>query len=249
MKCLSGTSKFKYVINDGRFMKFKSLTLGNVMRKSKILLDRFRGLDFLTVIQPEEVGLDSTFVYRSSPSGDEYLESLLVDFNISSKDAIIDIGCGKGSAMRTMLKFPFARVDGLELSDHIASIATRNFERLKANRSRIFIGDASQFTEYDAYNIVYLYNPFPCSVMIDVVDSLIQSINRADRELVIIYNNATCNDVVISNGTFAKMGVYPDKWGNLVSIYSNRKFNNSRLFFNKRMQCFAEKAAIDDTYI
>jgi SAM-dependent methyltransferase len=228
-------------------MKLKSLTLGNLKRKSRIISDRFRGLDFLTVVQPEDVGLDSKNAYRSSPSGDKFLQNLLFDFNISSHDSIIDIGCGKGSAMRTMLKFPFAQVDGLELSEYIANIAIHNFERLKSTRSKIFIADASQFKEYDAYNIVYLYNPFPSNVMLNVIDSLIQSIKRFDRELIIIYNNATCNNVVVNSGIFAKMGVYPDTWGNLISIYSNRSYNNSRLFYNKGMQRFTEQKAIDDT--
>lgn len=160
------------------FMKVKFLTLENLKRKSKILWDIFHGLDFLTVIQPEDVGLDSKKAYRSSPSGDKFLQNLLMDFNISSQDSIIDIGCGKGSAMRTMLKFPFAQVDGIELSEYIAKIAARNFERLKADRSRIFIGNAARFKKYDAYNIVYFYNPFPCNVMLDVVNSLIYSIKK-----------------------------------------------------------------------
>lgn len=227
-------------------MKLKSLTLGNLKMKSRILLERFRGLDFITVIQPEDVGLDPKNAYRSSPSGDKFLQNLLFDFNITSQDSIIDIGCGKGSAMRTMLKFHFARVDGLELSEYIANIATRNFERLKATRSRIFIGDASQFKDYDVYNIVYLYNPFPCNIMLNVIDSLIQSIKRSNRELVIIYNNATCNNVVVNSAFFAKIGVYPDKWGNLFSIYSNRSYDSSRLFLNKGMQRFTEKTVINN---
>ena len=217
-------------------MRLKSFTPKNLTQKGRILIERLSGLDFQTVIDSEELGLDAKTVYRSSPSGDKYLENLLFDFNITSKDSIIDIGCGKGSAMRIMLRFPFAQVDGLELSDYIAKIAVRNFERLKANRSTIFIGDASQFKKYDVYNIVYLYNPFPCSVMCDVIDNLIQSVKGLDRELIIIYNNATCNNEIVKSGIFSKMGVYPDKWGHLITIYSNRSYENSRLILNKEMQ-------------
>ena len=210
-------------------MNLKSVTPGNLAYHSRILLDRFCGLDFLTVIQPENVGFDSKYVYRSSPSGGKWLRNVLNDLNILPQDSIIDIGCGKGSAMRTMLKYPFSRVDGIELSEHIAEIAVRNFERLNSNRTRVFVCDASLFRDYDSYNIVYLYNPFPSSVMSVVIDALIQSIHRLEREMVIIYNNATCNDVVVSQGVFAKVCVYPDKWCNGISIYSNRGDGNSRL--------------------
>jgi precorrin-6B methylase 2 len=154
---------------------------------------------------------------------------VLNDFNISSQDSIIDIGCGKGSAMRTMLEFPFARVDGIELSEQIAAITERNFKRLNVDRSRVFICDASLFKNYDAYNIVYFYNPFSSRVMSVVIDALIQSIHRSERELVIIYKHATCHNEVVSQGVFAKIAVYPDELSTGISIYSNRGGGSSRL--------------------
>lgn len=223
-------------------MNRKSFTLANLANKCNVLMDRFRGLDFLSVIEPEEVGLDSKFVVHSSPSGDKYLKNLLTDLKIGSQDAIIDIGCGKGSAMRTMLEFPFAKVDGIELSDHIAAIARQNFKRLNAGRTTIFTGDATKFEGYDAYNLIYLYNPFPAIIMADVMKALFQSVQRSDRELVIIYNNATCNDLVVAGGIFEKMYAYPDKWDNLITIYSNRKYANSRLSLNKPVHHIPEKS-------
>ncbi len=211
-------------------MNLNSFTPQNLACRTKLLLERLQGLDFLTVIEPEEVGLDSTRAFKSSPSGNKYLEQVLNDFKILPQDAIIDIGCGKGSAMRTMLKFPFTRVDGIELSEHIAGIAIRNFKRLDAQRSRIFVCDASLFTDYDSYNMVYFYNPFPSIVMSGVIDALIQSIHRSERELVIVYNNATCHDVVVSKGIFSKIAVYPDEWDNMICIYSNRNNKSSRFY-------------------
>lgn len=216
-------------------MRLKSFTPSNLIRKSRILIDGFLGLDFLNVVQPEEVGLDSERVYRSSPSGDKYLKKLLLDFNISSQDSIIDIGCGKGSAMRTMLKFPFKQVDGIELSKFIAEIARSNFRKLKIKKSTVFIADASLFKEYDAYNIIYFYNPFPSAVMIEVLNSIVESIKKNDRELVIIYNNPTCDEIVVKNGVFMKMGYYSNMWGNRIYIYSNRPEGSSRLLNNRMM--------------
>ncbi|MCZ2444293.1 MAG: class I SAM-dependent methyltransferase [Flavobacteriales bacterium] len=217
-------------------MRRKLSLLKKLKRQSQILIDKLQGLDFLTMVEPEEVGLNPQTAYRSSPSGDKFLKHLLDDFKITLHDAIIDIGCGKGSAMRVMQKFPFDKVDGLELSSHIAEIAKRNFKKLKNEKSRIIVGDAREFQQYDAYNIIYLYNPFPCAIMSEVVHLLEASAKRLDRELIIIYNNAICHEAVIKNGVFQKHGIYPDIRGNLLSIYSNRDFNQSRLFHCKELQ-------------
>lgn len=217
-------------------MNLKSFTPSNLVHKVIRLWDKFNGLDFLTIIEPEEVGLDPNYAIHSSPSGNRYLKNVLIDFNISLEDSILDIGCGLGSAMRTMLKFPFAVVDGIELSEHIATIADRNFKILNSTRTKIFVCDASQFVNYDAYNIIYFYHPFHDNVMSFVIDALIQSVQKSDRELVIIYNNAECHNTVIAEGVFTKKGVYPDKLGHMISIYSNRDGKHSRLVANKSMQ-------------
>ena len=121
----------------------------------RVLLDRFQGLDFSTIYEPEELGLDSRRSYRSTPSGNRFLVDMLSDFNITTEDTIIDIGCGLGSAMRKMLQFPFAKVDGIELSSRLAAIAAQNFKQLNVARTKIFNCDASLFNDYDIYNFVY----------------------------------------------------------------------------------------------
>jgi hypothetical protein len=207
----------------------ESFTLRNVIRKSRIWIDRCRGLDFLRTIEPEEVGLDPHYSFRSCPSGNRYLEKVLAALDITENDSIIDIGCGKGSAMRTMLKFPFAKIDGLELSEQIAEIAIKNFKKLKTTRCDVFICNASEFGDYDGYNMIYAYNPFPCSIMSQVVDNLIQSIRRCDREVVIVYDNPTCDDVIVNQARFSKIWDYPDEWGNRIYIYSNFSIQRSRM--------------------
>ena len=202
--------------------------LYRILRKSRVLLESFQGLDFSSVIQPEEVGLDPNIAFRSSPSGNKYLKNLLKDLKITGEDSIIDVGCGKGSAMRTMLKFPFARVDGLELSEHIANIAIRNFEKLKVNNSRVFICDASVYKDYAAYNMVYFYNPFPGEIMYKVIHELLESLKSLERELIIIYYNPVCHDLFTGQGAFSKIGDYPGEHGNRIYVYSNRDVKDSR---------------------
>jgi len=226
-------------------MDLKSLIYYKLVFPLAIKLDKIMGLDFLSDIHAEEVGLDPKLVHNSSPSSKRFLKRVLNDFTISPLDSIIDIGCGKGYALRTMLKFHFEKVDGIELSSHIANIATQNFKRLNSKRTKIFTGDATQFNEYDAYNFIYLFNPFPSVVMSEVIHRLIQSIRRSDREVVIIYLAPVCNEVIVSNGLFTKTGIYHRK-GSWITIYSNRSFNESKLSTNKKMCPIAENSALSD---
>lgn len=208
---------------------YRKLTIKAFSRKIRVTIERIRGLDFITVLQPEEVGYDSQCVYRSSPSGNKYLVQLLEDIGITDTDSIIDIGSGKGSAMRSMLKFPFAEVGGVELSEQIAAIAINNFKKLKENRCLISSCDATAFQHYGRYNMFYFYNPFPNDIMSEVICKINESIRRSDDEILIIYNNPVCHDLIISNGVFSKIKEYPDEWGNQIYLYSNKSLEHSRL--------------------
>ena len=160
-----------------------------------------------------------------SPSGNKYLRTVLDNLAISSNDAIIDVGCGKGSAMCIMLEFPFWRVAGIELSQRIVDIARRNFRRLNVNSTRceVISGDAAEFAEYDQYSHVYFYNPFTTEIMSKVVDHLLRSIERNPREVVVIYNTPCCHAEVVRHDVFRQFADYPGTDHHRIHVYSNRR--------------------------
>ena len=49
---------------------------------------------------------------------------------ITSSDAIIDVGCGKGKMLYFFSKFPFKKIRGLEYSQKIVNIAQKNIKIL-----------------------------------------------------------------------------------------------------------------------
>jgi len=196
-------------------------TVNTFTRKVKIFTERMRGIDFSTVVQPEEIGFNSEKVNHSSPSGNKYLTNILDDLNVTEEDSILDIGSGKGSAMKTMLKYPFSKVDGIELSNYLAVVATQNFKKLKIERSHIFNCDATSFNSFGNYNIFYFYNPFPAETMTEVIHNITNSIKNSEYDIRIIYNNPVCHDVIVSQGYFSKTREYPDEWGNKIYVYAN----------------------------
>jgi len=207
----------------------RKFTLRNLSCRARMIMEGIRGLDFTSTLEPEEVGLDPQLFHRCSPSGNKYLVNLLNDIGPNEQDAILDIGAGKGSAMYTMLSFPFERVDGIEISERIADIAKRNFVRLKASRAHVYQADARAFEHYARYNIFYFYNPFPLQVMLQVIDAIRQASMAADKEVLIIYNNPSCHDLIVADGVFTMHREYPDEWGNRIFVYSNRVIEHSRL--------------------
>src|SRR5260370_40018593 len=65
------------------------------------------------------------------------LALVLQTLPISHQDSILDIGCGRGGAIITMAQYPFARIDGVEISPDLAAVAERNLARLGISRSSI----------------------------------------------------------------------------------------------------------------
>lgn len=207
----------------------RKLTVKNVLYKLRLTKEKIQGVDFATIVEPEEVGLDSKYVVHSSPSGNKYLIRLLQDLHVTNQDSILDIGCGKGSAMLAMLKFPFARVDGIELSKEIAATATRNFTKLKKQRWHVFNENAINYKDYNTYSMLYLYHPFPEEIMRQVVAKIHSSIMGREQEMLVIYNNPVCHELFVNDGVFSKHREYPDEWGNGIFVYSNRNLQDSRL--------------------
>lgn len=202
----------------------RRFTLDFWIRRYLLLREKLEGVDFSEIIEVEELGLDPSLASHSAPSGNKYLRNVLNQISISNRDAIIDIGSGKGSAMRIMLEFPFHKVDGVELSSQVAEIAQKNFNKLKIPRNRyeLFVMDAANFKVLDGYNYFYFYNPFSQTVLEKVIENIVSSIERAPRIVFIIYNNPKYNSVIISEGIFNKIAEYPDEWGNKIFLYSNQ---------------------------
>ena len=197
-----------------------------LIRRLEILYDLSLGLDFLSVRKYEQIGFDKNLVSKASPSGNKYLTDILKDMKISNNDNILDIGSAKGSALKYFSKFPFKKIDGLELSKTLAQICTNNFRVLNISNIKVHNISATEFRGYNDYNFFYLYNPFPEIVMKKVIDCLKKQISS--KPITIIYNNPVCHNVLINNG-FLLLKKYPDMWGNGINVYTNVVKSNNNL--------------------
>lgn len=184
-----------------RFRKLsKYLLNGRLDHVAYALWVRSNGLDFGPVSLANLCLSEARSVHHA-PSGGAFLMDVLRQINIPPESRIVDIGCGKGSAMCTLARFPFEEVAGVELSQTMAVIGESNLRKLNLT-SRIYVADASDFTDFDRFTHIYMFNPFPKLVMADVMRNLEASLGRRPRRLTVIYFFPTCHDIVMESGLF-----------------------------------------------
>jgi SAM-dependent methyltransferase len=196
--------------------KIKPTIFQMLVRTCEIFFERQIGLDFLSVNPIEDLGLDSKLVSKCSPSGNKYLLKCFSFFKITKNDSILDIGCGKGSAIRVLVKFDFNKVDGIELSEYLAKKAINNFKVLNNSKPIIYHKNVLEFKDFSNYNYFYLYNPFPASIFIEFLKILNKQISG--KIIYFVYNNPICHNLLIQDG-FELINIYPDMWGNGINVY------------------------------
>ena len=160
---------------------------------------RLQGID-LSLVGTEDLGLSAEHSNHYCDGGGPRLETVLRALRIGPEDAILDLGCGKGGALLTFARFPFARIDGLDISSKLLDVARRNLGRFNNVNFSLICMDACRFQDYDPYSMVYMFNPFPAGVTSSVLNNIVISARRAPRKLVLIYVNPTCHVNVIKAG-------------------------------------------------
>lgn len=157
------------------------------------------GLD-LSLVTTAELGITEQQGGMHVYSGGPELETVLNSLEIQPTDSILDIGCGKGGALMTFAKYPFARVDGFDISPQLIDIARRNLARMNMSNASLSVADAAEFSGFDAYSHLYFYNPVPPPVMKRVMDEVRESLRRHPRRLTLIYMNPESGDLVLHAG-------------------------------------------------
>ena len=164
---------------------------------------KWKGID-LGYVSVEDLGLTEDRALFHDSSGGPGLDSILKTLRICSDDEMLDLGCGKAGAILTMAKYPFARVDGVEISEMLIEVARENLRRMKVSRSTLFHSDAALFTDIDRYNFFYMYHPFPRIVTESVLGNMARSLERRSRRLTLVFNNSVDHDLILAYGFFVE---------------------------------------------
>jgi SAM-dependent methyltransferase len=179
---------------------------------------RWKGLDFGPV-PLAKLGLSYARSEHHSASGGVFLADVLQRIEIPPGSRVVDLGCGKGSAACTLAKFPFEEVAGVELSAPLVRIAEANARKLRLTNLSFYVSDAAEFEDLDRFTHIYMFNPFPASVMAEVTKNLADSLRRTPRKLTVIYFFPVCHDVIMNCGLFRKEMEIDVNFSHSYSIY------------------------------
>jgi SAM-dependent methyltransferase len=157
--------------------------------------------------------------YYADSGGIEF-DKILANFRISPKDAILDFGCGKGGTLISLSKYPFSKISGIEISPELVKIAHNNVRKLGIKNVDIKCCDAADFKELDGYNYFYFFDPFPRTVMQQVLVNMEKSIMAKPRRITLIYLNPFCHDLIEARGVFKKTKELPH-FAHQCFVYSN----------------------------
>jgi predicted RNA methylase len=137
------------------------------------------------------------------------LRKALPRHEVTRDDVFADLGCGKGRmVLEAASRYPFRRVVGVELAEEIYAVARANVDRAQRRsrklRGRIELSNADvlDFPIADDVTVVSLFNPFRGTVFDTAMRRLVESVDRAPRDVTVIYANPFEHDLLNDIGRF-----------------------------------------------
>ena len=181
-------------------------------------LEKPKGLDFSL--------RDLSCISNSQQHGyamtsDKAIHDIALKINFSDK-SFLDIGSGKGRVPYLALKLGAKHAEGVEQSQKLHSIASKNYEILGVQKNCISnCIDATKFNRYDEFDIFFLFNPFENDLYEKVINILMAQVVLNSRKRHIICYGAA-NLASIEKYSYVNKvyeGVCPHR-GNAVTIFS-----------------------------
>lgn len=151
------------------------------------------------------------YFYRGSPIrlAKRSLASLQIDH---SKFVFVDLGCGKGRVLFLAADYPYKRIIGVELSRELQGTALSNISAFRACRPAspdiTFLSrDAAQFVLPDDPLVIYMFNSFPASVLLEILANLRASLEASPRPLLLLYSNPYLHPILDRSGFLHRLQV------------------------------------------
>ena len=139
---------------------------------------------------------------------------LVPRLGLGRDDVILDVGCGAGRVACVAARFPIARVLGIDLDPRMVALARTNAARVRGRRCPIEIveADATRFEVPDDVTCVILYNSFGGQALETALRLLLDSMDRRERRMRLVYGNPRQHDLVVGLGRFHPSGSLSLGW-------------------------------------
>lgn len=137
----------------------------------------------------------------------EMLDSIPADL---SQFIFVDLGSGKGRTLLMASDYPFRRIVGVELLPALHRVAEENIRQYRSETQRCFsiesiLADAREFLFPAQPLVLYLFNPFPESVLRQVIANLELSLGEHPRPGFVLYHNPLLEHVLASSPALRKI--------------------------------------------
>lgn len=125
-----------------------------------------------------------------------------LDQKLKEKE-FVDLGCGKGRALILAAQFGFKKIRGIEIAEELCKNALENWVLVKNKFPGVLLNveqmNASKYQANNETGVIYLFNPFPEKVMMDVIQN-IKKHCQSNTETRIVYVNPLYLNSWLENG-------------------------------------------------
>lgn len=180
--------------------------------------ERARGLDF-SMVYVGDLQRNVKYYHGYSMTDAKEMRRILGAVPLEpANTGFIDLGCGKGMCLKCAAEMGYKKVAGLELDTALVEIARRNMEKLRLD-AQVIYGNAMEFSDYDGYDLIYCYNPFGPPVFEKVISFILESQERRNRNIWVVYNNPVSGYLFENAGFTSKLETMDNSRGALVRYY------------------------------
>jgi SAM-dependent methyltransferase len=177
--------------------------------------DRRRAIDTGGVVFLDTWGTRTSYQAVHPAAFREFLSHLPADLRAVT---FVDYGSGKGRALFLAVEHGIRAAVGVEIEPLHHRAATANLARYRARTGR---GEGIRLVEGDAREVplpagpvvVFLYNPFPRAVMVDVLAGIRDSLRVDPRPAWLIYEAPMDRDLFDDDPAFELLGERTERAG------------------------------------
>ncbi|GGE79274.1 SAM-dependent methyltransferase [Priestia taiwanensis] len=142
----------------------------------------------------EQVGFNKvTYYHRYEATPYEGLELLCQQYEMTSKDHVVDFGCGKGR-LNFYLHYHYgATVTGVEMNDDYYCDAIENKKRYAKKVAKgtdnihFYHGYAEDYVIQPSDNKFYFFNPFSINIFRKITANILCSVEEVARDVELIF--------------------------------------------------------------
>lgn len=176
----------------------------------------YKGVDILNSVKRKFTTGEETHGYF--PTDFRIFIDGVSGYDISDSDAVLDIGCGKGSGVISLKAAGFSNIGAVEYTENIFQKMNSNLEALGISHSNLksdtlsdegekgikcYQGDATLMEgELDKYNWFFLFNPFTWNMMSKVMNNICKSLINSPRKIYIFYAEPIGHQLILETKRF-----------------------------------------------